>query len=113
MTTTPTTTRLSYRGQYRARGNRGPWLTLCERDSEPATWDELLTMPALSGCDLRVVGIRHIDPVPGATLFTFAGVQNRPANGVSDPLLKPKVARSAVAASAVPAANTEGSWPQP
>jgi hypothetical protein len=111
MTTTPTTTRLSYRGQYRARSNRGPWLTLCERASEPATWDELLTMPALSGCDLRVVTIRHVEPVPGAKLFTFGDVRERQAKGAERPLPTPKVACSPAGASPFAAANNRAGPP--
>jgi hypothetical protein len=48
---------ISFRGQYRPRGHLGLWVTYCQRPSEPATWDELLVMPALAGCDLRVVRV--------------------------------------------------------
>jgi hypothetical protein len=50
-----------FQGQYRPHGHSGPWVTFCERASEPATWDELLVMPALVGCELRVIRVSEAD----------------------------------------------------
>jgi hypothetical protein len=52
--TTVTAPPARFLGQYRPRGHRGPWLTLCERATEAAAWDELLSMSGLAACDLAV-----------------------------------------------------------
>jgi hypothetical protein len=51
-------------GRYRPRGSRGAWMTLCERATEAAAWDELLSMSGLAGCDLSVRRIEEIDAEP-------------------------------------------------
>jgi hypothetical protein len=62
-----TTQGLMFRGQYRPLGHRGPWQTVCERASQAAVWDELLTTPALAGCDLRVRRIEVAEMRPRAS----------------------------------------------
>lgn len=51
-------------GQYRPRGNTGPWLTLCERATEAAVWDELLSMSGLAACELIVRKIEVFEAEP-------------------------------------------------
>jgi hypothetical protein len=51
-------------GQYRVRGHRGPWSTLCERATEAAAWDELLSMSALVGYELAVRRIEDSEAEP-------------------------------------------------
>jgi hypothetical protein len=53
-----------YVGQYRPRGHRGPWSTLCERATEAAVWDELLSMTGLVGCELAVRKIEVFEAEP-------------------------------------------------
>jgi hypothetical protein len=51
-------------GQYRLRGHRGLWSTLCERATEAEAWDELLSMSWLVGCELSVRRIEDIEAEP-------------------------------------------------
>jgi hypothetical protein len=67
MTTTEPLT--SFVGQYRPRGHRGPWLTLCERTTEAAAWDELLSMSGLAGCDLSVRRVDEAEPAVPSPAF--------------------------------------------
>jgi hypothetical protein len=68
-----------FQGQYRPHGHSGPWVTFCERASEPATWDELLVMPALVGCELRVVRVAKADPNRSKPAERQAGRMSAPA----------------------------------
>jgi hypothetical protein len=62
--TTTTAPQTRFIGQYRPRGHRGRWMTLCERATEAAAWDELLSMSGLAGCELSVRRIEDIEAEP-------------------------------------------------